>query len=174
MKVFRLLPSTCKKSIYLANTFKPLSTQIQPWVEAENRLAKLKGELVLSDRSHIVEYAISLVQGYYRTTNKEGVTAESDLADHGLDSLDAVELCIKLEDELGYIIEAETMTKIKKVRHIIHFIEHLEAYKQEFKTLPQEKAHEFDNWDEWLPKGEKIKHKLFKHTKKEAEKNTHI
>lgn len=156
-----------KLNFYSFNKCSFTSTQIQPWVEKEERLAKLKGELILSDRSHIKNYVIDLVKNYYRTTNKDALTLESNLQDHGLDSLDSIELCCQLEDELGYIIEAETMTKIKKVKHIVNFIEHLEAYKKEFKIIPQERATDPDeNWDDWMPKGEIIKTKLFGYTKK--------
>jgi len=149
---------------------KCFSTQVQPWVETESRIAKLRGELVLSEQNQIVNYAINLVKGYYRTTNKDAITAESNFADHGLDSIDSLELCVQLEDELGYIIEAETMPKIKKVRHLINFIKHMEAYKQQHKLLPQEQAQLSDeNWDDWLPKGEKIKEKLFGYTKTKTE-----
>lgn len=152
------------------NSYKSFSTQVQPWVEVENRIAKVRGELVLSDKSNITKYAINLVKGYYRTTNKEAITLESQFSDHGLDSLDSAELCTQLEDELGYIIEAETIPKVNRVKHIVNLIEHFEAYKQEFKVFPQEKAHEGENWDEWIPKGEKIKSKLFSYTKKKNNK----
>ena len=151
-----------------------VSTQVQPWIEKEERLAKLRGELVLSDRSHIKNYVIDMIKNYYRTTNRDSLKLDSRLQDHGLDSLDSIELCCQLEDELGYIIEAETMTKITSVKHLVNFIEQLEAYKQEFKVLPQERATEPDeNWEDWLPKGELIKTKLFRYTKKKTEAPKH-
>lgn len=39
-------------------------------------------------------------------TNILGVTKESSLADHGLDSLDAIEIAMQLEEDLGYVISA--------------------------------------------------------------------
>ena len=77
------------------------TAQIQPWVDIENRLEKLRGELVLSQQDQIEKYIISVVKGYFRTTYKEGVSVESNFEDHGLDSLDAVEIAMILEDELG-------------------------------------------------------------------------
>lgn len=77
------------------------TVQIQPWVDVENRLEKLRGELVLSQQDQIEKYVLSVIKGYFRTTYKEGLNVESNLADHGLDSLDAVELSMILEDELG-------------------------------------------------------------------------
>ena len=42
----------------------------------------------------------------------------------------------------------------------------MEAYKQEHKVLPQESATSYEaSWEEWLPKGDKLKEKLIKHTK---------
>ena len=140
--------------------------EVQPWVDEENRLTKLRGELVLNEHSQIEKYAVNLVRGYFRTTNKDAVTKDSLFEEHGLDSVDSLELCVQLEDELGYVIEAETMPKFKKVEHFINFIKHMEAYKKEHKVLPQNKAvADEENWDNWMPKGEKIKAKLFKNTK---------
>jgi hypothetical protein len=77
------------------------SVHIQPWVDIENRLEKLRGELVLSEQDQIEKYVLSVIKGYFRTTYKDGLTVESKLGDHGLDSLDAVEISMILEDELG-------------------------------------------------------------------------
>lgn len=143
------------------------SSNVQPWVEVENRLAKLRGELVLKEHSQMEQYAINLVKGYYRSTNKDNISIKSTLAEHGLDSLDSLELCVQLEDELGYIIEAETMPKVTKVKHIVNLIKQFEAYKQEFKMTAQERAHkDEENWDDWMPKGEKLKQKLYGFVKK--------
>ena len=46
-------------------------------------------------------FVINLIKNYFRTTNKDGITIDSSLADHGLDSLDSFELSMKLEEELG-------------------------------------------------------------------------
>jgi hypothetical protein len=77
------------------------SSQVQPWVDIENRLSKLKGELVLNDQDKIEDYVLGVVKGYFRTTYKEGLELTSNLSDHGLDSLDSIELAMILEDELG-------------------------------------------------------------------------
>ena len=66
---------------------------------------------------------------------------ESNFEDHGLDSLDAIELIIQIEDELGYVIDAENLEKFKKPKHLVNFISHLEAYKSEFHKLPHEGVH---------------------------------
>jgi acyl carrier protein len=145
---------------------------IQPWVEVENRLAKLRGELVLADEGRIENYVLGVIKGYFRTTYKDGLTIDSKLSDHGLDSLDSIEIGMILEDELGYIIEAETLPQFSKVKHFVNYIKQIEAYKKEHIILPQVKAQEAEeNWDSWIPYGEKLKSKLFKMTTdKKAEK----
>lgn len=155
-----------KKQSFSIRYYFSTKSEVQPWVNVENRLSKLRGELVLKEHSQVENYAVNLVRGYYRSTNKDAITKDSLLKDHGLDSVDTLELCVQMEDELGYIIEAETMPKFNKVEHFINFIKHIEAYKREHKILPQQKAVQSEeNWDNWLPNGEKIKSKLFKHTK---------
>jgi acyl carrier protein len=148
---------------------------IQPWVEIENRIAKLRGELILSDHGKIENYVLGVVKGYFRTTYKDGLTLNSNLEDHGLDSLDSIELGMILEDELGYIIEAETLPQFTKVKHFVNYIKQMEAYKKEYILLPQVKAQENEEtWNDWIPYGEKLKSKLFSmtesKTKKEAKK----
>ncbi len=145
---------------------------VQPWVEVENRIAKLRGELVLSNQGKIEEYVMGVFKGYFRTTYRDGLTLESDLIDHGLDSLDAIEIGMILEDELGYIIEAETLPQFTKVKHYVNYIKQIEAYKKEHILLPQEKAQqEEENWDSFIPFGEKLRSKLFKMTSPKAENN---
>ena len=97
-----------------------------------------KNSLVLSNNDEIEAYVISIVRDYFRTTKKASVTLDSLFADHGLDSLDAVEFVIRIEDELGYLIEAENLELFKKPRHFVNFIKQLEAYKVEFNRLPHE------------------------------------
>ena len=80
---------------------KSSSTNVQPWVDIENKMAKLRSELVLSEQDKIENYVMGAIKGYFRTTYKDGLTIDSKLSDHGLDSLDAIELAMVLEDELG-------------------------------------------------------------------------
>lgn len=143
------------------------STEVQPWIETQNRIVKSRNELVLSDHSKIEEFTLNLIRNYYRTTNKDSVSKNSLLSEHGLDSLDSLELCVQLEDELGYIIEAETMNRFSKVSHFINYIKHIEAYKKEHKMLPQEAAVNYDiNFTDYVPiVGEKLNKALKKYTK---------
>jgi acyl carrier protein len=139
---------------------------IQPWIEKEHNLAKQASELILSDNSKIDNYVLSAIKGYFRTTYKDGLNLESNLADHGLDSLDAVEISMILEDELGYIIEAEIMPKFTKPKHYVNYIKQMEAYKREFHFLPQLRAKKAEeNMDEWIPGGEQLKQKLYSFVK---------
>jgi acyl carrier protein len=148
---------------------------IQPWVEIENRLAKLRGELVLADHGRIDNYVLGVVKGYFRTTYKDGLTIESNLSDHGLDSLDSIEIGMILEDELGYIIEAETLPQFTKVKHFSNYIKQMEAYKKEFVLLPQEQAQKSEeSWNDWIPYGDKLRNTLFGMTAtKSGNKNKH-
>ncbi len=92
--------------------------------------------LVLKTDDEIENYVLSIVRGYFRTTKKASLSLDSSFADHGLDSLDAIELVIQVEDELGYMIDAENLELFKKPRHFVNFIKHMEAYKEEFNKLP--------------------------------------
>jgi acyl carrier protein len=146
---------------------KSSATSIQPWVEMENHIMRTRNELVLSDHVRIEKYVLSVVRGYFRTTYKDGITLNSNLTEHGLDSLDSIELGMILEDELGYIIEAEVLPKFTKPKHFVNYIKQMEAYKAEFHMLPQELAKkDEENWDNYLPFGEKLKAKLYSYTQK--------
>ena len=65
--------------------------------------------LVLKDKDEIEKYVLSVVRNYFRTTKKAKLGLESIFVEHGLDSLDAIELVIQIEDELGYVIDAENL-----------------------------------------------------------------
>ena len=58
------------------------------------------------------------------------------MKDHGLDSLDIIELVIQVEDDLGYVIDAENLELFSKPKHFVNFITQIEAYRTEFKKLP--------------------------------------
>ena len=96
--------------------------------------------LQLKTDDEIEGYVLSVVRDYFRTTKKASLSLDSTFADHGLDSLDAIELVIQIEDELGYMIDAENLELFKKPRHFVNFIKHMEAYKEEFNRLPLDGA----------------------------------
>ena len=97
--------------------------------------------LVLKDNDQIEKYVISIVKNYFRTTKKAKVSLDTPFKEHGLDSLDVIELIIQVEDELGYVIDAENLNKFTKPKHFVNFIAQLEAYKNEFHKLPHEQVH---------------------------------
>ena len=97
-----------------------------------------KNELVLKTDDEVENYVLSITKDYFLCTKKQKVSLDSAFADHGLDSLDVVELVIRVEDELGYVIDAENLEKFKKPRHFVNFIKHMEAYKEEFGKAPHE------------------------------------
>ena len=108
-------------------------SEVSLWKEQVNAT---KDALVLKTNDEIEDYVLSITRDYFRTTKKASVTLDSMFTDHGLDSLDCIELVIRVEDELGYMIDAENLEKFKKPRHFLNFIKHMEAYKEEFNKLP--------------------------------------
>ena len=93
---------------------------------------------MLRSDDEIEQYVFSVVKDYFRTTMKASINLQSNFRDHGLDSLDVIELVIRIEDELGYVIDAENLEKFKKPLHFVNFIKHMEAYKEEHNRLPQD------------------------------------
>ena len=95
-----------------------------------------KNGLVLKSDDEIENYVVSITKDYFRTTRKATVSLDSEFSNHGLDSLDVIELVIRVEDELGYMIDAENLEKFKKPRHFVNFIKQMEAYKEEHNKMP--------------------------------------
>ena len=83
-----------------------------------------------------------MVRNYFRTTKKASLTVDCKLSDHGLDSLDMIELIIQVEDELGYVIDAEHLELFSKPKHFVNYISQMEAYKAEHDRLPHHGIHE--------------------------------
>ena len=82
-----------------------------------------RNSIVLKKQEDIEAYVIKTVQNYFRTTYKNGITKISLLADHGLDSLDTIEVAMQIEEDLGYLISAETLPQFSTVGHFITYIE---------------------------------------------------
>jgi acyl carrier protein len=74
-----------------------------------------RSNLALSSHAEIEKYVIGLFKGYFRITNRNLVTMNSRFDDHGLDELDAVELVVRMEDELGYVVPGEALRVFKSV-----------------------------------------------------------
>ena len=81
-----------------------------------------KNALSLKTNDEIEQYVLSIVKNYFRTTKKASVSLDSAFTDHGLDSLDVIELVIQVEDELGYLIDAEKLELFSKPKHFVNFI----------------------------------------------------
>ena len=113
---------------------------------------------MLKTNDEIEEYVLSITKDYFRTTKKASVTLDSLFTDHGLDSLDAIELIIRVEDELGYLIDAENLEKFKKPRHLVNFIKQMEAYKEEFNQLPHQNTKDAFSFEKAFPGLPKMGH----------------
>ena len=109
-------------------------------------------------RSFYAKYITKFVNKIITRYKKASLTLDSKFVDHGLDSLDAIEFVIRIEDELGYVIDAENLEKFKKPRHFVNFIKHLEAYKTEFNKLPHEGNKYHFNFAEAFPGLPKMGH----------------
>ena len=113
--------------------------QVSMWKEMKEKTDKA---LILKTEDEITDYVLSVVKNYFRTTKKASVTVDSSFGDHGLDSLDTIEFVIQIEDELGYLIDAEKLELFKKPKHFVNFISQMEAYKTEHNRLPHEGIYE--------------------------------
>lgn len=95
-----------------------------------------KNQLTLKKYEDIEGYVFKLIKSYFRCTNRNNLHLESLLEDHGLDSLDSIELAMQIEEDLGYVISAETLPVLRKVKHFVNYIRHVENFKQEMKRAP--------------------------------------
>jgi acyl carrier protein len=86
--------------------------------------------LVLKKKEDIDTYVLNMIRNYFRTTNKAGLSLESNLIDHGLDSLDSIELAMQVEEDLGYVISAETLPVLNRPKHFVNYIWHVEQFKE--------------------------------------------
>jgi acyl carrier protein len=84
--------------------------------------------LTLQSKKDIENYVLSISRGYFRTTNKANLTPDSLYTEHGLDSLDVIELVIQVEDDIGIIIDAENLDLFKKPKNFINFIYQTDTY----------------------------------------------
>ena len=110
-----------------------------------------KNALVLKADDEIEQYVLSITKDYFRCTQKAHLTVDSLFKDHGIDSLDTIELVIRIEDELGYVVDGENLQKFKKPLHMINFIKHMEAYKTEFQRLPHDGTKAVFSFKELFP-----------------------
>ena len=114
--------------------------------------------LVLKTNDEIEEYVLSMVKSYFRTTKKASVSLDAPFKDHGLDSLDVIELVIQVEDELGYMIDAEKLELFSKPRHFVNYISQMESYRTEFGRDPTDGIHADFSKDALFPGLPKLGH----------------
>ena len=97
---------------------------------------EFKSFLIMKSKENVEDYVLALVKNYFRSTYKSGVTVESDLSTHGLDSIDAMELAMQIEEDLGYTIPSETLANFHRVKHYINYILQVEAFKFDYNKRP--------------------------------------
>lgn len=95
-----------------------------------------RNALVLKKKEQIEEYVFKMLRDYFKTTNKANMHLESNLADHGLDSLDTVELAMQLEEDLGYKLPTENLLIFYKVKHFVNYINQVENFKETYNRDP--------------------------------------
>merc|ERR550514_893932 len=88
--------------------------------------------LTLKTSEDIEGYVVNLWRDYHRSTNKAGIGMDSGLADHGLDSLDSIELSMRVEEDLGVLISAETLPVLRKVKHYVNYLNQVQAFQTEY------------------------------------------
>ena len=79
--------------------------------------------MALRNSNEIKDFVFQTIKNYFRTTYHDGLTLESDLTKHGLDSFDRIEIAMQIEEDLGYLIPAENLAIFSKPKHYINYIE---------------------------------------------------
>ena len=92
--------------------------------------------LVLRTRQSIEEYVLKTVRDYFRTIHGNAITMNSDLHQHGLDSLDMVEIAMTVEADLGYQIASENLPAFTRPIHFANYIEQVENFKEVYGKQP--------------------------------------
>ena len=95
-----------------------------------------RNAIVLKKKEQIEDYVFKMISDYFKTTNKANLHLESSLKDHGLDSLDTIELVMQLEEDLGYRIPTENLTVFNKVKHFVNYIHQVENFKESYQRDP--------------------------------------
>mmetsp|Transcript_101329 Transcript_101329/g.140740 ORF Transcript_101329/g.140740 Transcript_101329/m.140740 type:complete len:160 (-) Transcript_101329:174-653(-) len=136
----------CASGLYVPKAFFADANQVSTKVDKKGKPRDLsfyvegqiqqRSQLVLKKQEDIDGYVKKLLSGYFRTTNRANIQPENALADHGIDSLDVIELCMQMEEDLGYKISAETLSSFHKVKHFSNYIRQVEDFKNEYKKEP--------------------------------------
>ena len=93
-------------------------------------------QIVLRTRNSMEEYVMKIVKDYFRTSQLDALDMHSNLADHGLDSLDCAELVMTMESDLGYLVPSENIPGFQKPIHFVNYIEQVENFKQTYNKNP--------------------------------------
>merc|ERR1711935_245555 len=88
--------------------------------------------LTLKTSEDIEGYVVNLWRDYHRSTNKADIGMESGIEHHGLDSLDSIELSMRIEEDLGVLISAETLPVLRKVKHYVNYLNQVQAFQTEY------------------------------------------
>jgi acyl carrier protein len=83
-----------------------------------NNLQKIQ----LASHQEIETYVLRLFKDYFRTANVIKLSLRSSFQDHGLDSLDGLELVTKVEDQLGIQASDDTLRTLNSVAAFMKFI----------------------------------------------------
>ena len=94
----------------------------------DNQLTPVN-QLVLRTRQSMEEYIMKTIKEYFRTTQRNALTLESNLSEHSLDSLDLIEVAMQVETDLGYLIPSENLPAFSKPIHFVNYIEQVENFK---------------------------------------------
>ena len=106
----------------------PSSSMPTNYQYIDNQLTPVN-QLVLRTRQSMEDYVMKIIKEYFRTTQRNSLTMESELHRHGLDSLDLVEVAMQLESDLGYLIPSENLPAFQKPIHFVNYIEQVENFK---------------------------------------------
>lgn len=102
----------------------------------ENGQLVTRSAIVLRKQEQVEAYVFKMLGDYFKTTNKANLSLESNLKDHGIDSLDVIELAMQLEEDLGYRISTENLPIFHKVKHFVNFINQVENFKETYNRAP--------------------------------------
>ena len=102
----------------------------------ENGQLVTRSAIVLRKQEQVEAYVFKMLGEYFKTTNKANLHLESNLKDHGIDSLDVIELAMQLEEDLGYRIATENLPIFHKVKHFVNFINQVENFKETNNKAP--------------------------------------
>lgn len=79
-------------------------------------------KIQLNSHQEIETYVLRLFKDYFRTAHVIKLSLKSSFTDHGLDSLDGLELVTRIEDQLGIQASDDTLRTLNSVAAFVKFI----------------------------------------------------